>query len=162
MRFIQSKSDPCIYYQEGDTPLYIGVYVDDIVLAGKNEQIINNVKRQLAVKFDNKDLGELSFFLGISVIQNQKKTTWIGQPTYTKRLLAKMGTSECNPLKTPVDPGNHHKKTSDEESALDQQLHQSAIGSLLYLATCTRPDTVLAVTTLARFQASRTRLIGLP
>ena len=73
-----------------------------------------------------------------------------------------MGTRDCNPLKTPVDPGNHHKKTSDEESALDQQLHQSAIGSLLYLATCTKPDTVLAVTTLARFQASRTRLIGLP
>ena len=79
--FIQSKSDPCIYYQEGDTPLYIGVYVDDIVLAGKDEQIISDVKHLLAVKFDLKDLGELSYFLGISIIQNQeKKTTGLDNP----------------------------------------------------------------------------------
>ena len=72
----------------------------------------------------NLDLGELSYFLDISIIQNQeKKTTWIGKPTYTETLLTKMGMSDCNPVKTPVDPGNHLKKASDEESALDQQLH---------------------------------------
>ena len=152
--FIQSKSDPYIYYQEGDTPLYIGVYVDDIVLAGKDEQIITDVKHQLAVKFDMKDLGELSYFLGISIIQNQeKKTAWIGQPTYTETLLAKMGMSDCNSVKTPIDPGNHLEKASDEESALDQQLYRSAVGSLLYLATCMRPDIAFAVTTLGRFSS---------
>ena len=35
----QTKSDPCIYVSEGEDTFYIGVYnyVDDIILAGKDE-----------------------------------------------------------------------------------------------------------------------------
>ena len=64
-----------------------------------------------------------------------------------------MGMSDCNSVKTPIDPGNHLKKASDGESALDQQLYRSAVGSLLYLATCMRPDIAFAVTTLGRFSS---------
>lgn len=93
MGFTQSESDPCIYTsEEGDEVFYIGVYVDDIVLAGRNETRIREVKKQLSSKFDIKDLGRLSYFLGMSIIQNQeKKETWIGQPAYTEKLLTKMG-----------------------------------------------------------------------
>ena len=37
MGFSQSKSDPCIYVSGGDDTFYIGVYVDDMVLAGKTK-----------------------------------------------------------------------------------------------------------------------------
>ena len=78
--FIQLKSDPCIYHSGDGTSLYIGVYVDDIIIAGRDKSSIKRVKRQLAAKFDIKDLGKLSYFLGISIIQDQdKKTTWMGQ-----------------------------------------------------------------------------------
>ena len=97
MGFTQSKSDPCIYMSGGEDPFYIGVYVDDMVLAGRKTRI-GKVKKELASKFDIKDLGELSYFLGISVVRNQGET-WMGQPGYTEKLLTKMGMSDCKPVK---------------------------------------------------------------
>ena len=49
MNFEQLCSDPCIYKSKtgGDT-FFIGVYVDDIALAGKNETRIKEVKEMLA------------------------------------------------------------------------------------------------------------------
>ena len=46
---------------------YIGVYVDDIILAGKTESKLTEVKSGLSRKFDIKDLGELNYFLGMKV-----------------------------------------------------------------------------------------------
>ena len=40
---------------------------------------INEVKKILASKISLKDLGRLTYFLGISVVQNQEElTTWMG------------------------------------------------------------------------------------
>ena len=80
--------------------------MDDMVLVGKDEAKVKHVKEELSSRFDIKDLGKLGYFLGISVVQDQeKKETWIGLPTYTKRPLTRMGMSDCKPIKTPVDPG---------------------------------------------------------
>ena len=159
MGFSQSKSDPCIYVSGGgkDT-FYIGVYVDDMILAGKDETKMEKVKKELSSKFDIKDLGELSYFLGMSIVQKQEeKVTWMGQPTYTQKLLTKTGMNDCKPVKTPVDPGHRLVKASEDEEALDQPLYQSVVGSLMYLATCTRPDIAFAVGMLARFSSKPNR-----
>ena len=42
-------------------------------------------------------------------------------------------------------------KASEDDEPLDQQSYQSLVGTLMYLATCTRPDIAFAVGTLARF-----------
>ena len=165
MGFIQSKSDPCIYTsaggedEEGDEEVfYIGVYVDDILLAGRDETKIQEVKRELSLKFDIKDLGKLRFFLGISIIQKpEEKETWMGQPAYMERLLMEHGMTDCKPVGTPVDPGRHLVKATEEEEAVDQQLYQSLVGSLMYLSTCIRPDIAYAVGILARFSSKPNR-----
>ena len=42
---------------------------------------VNEFKLALAEKFDIKDLGKLSYFLGVKVVQNSSDgTIWIGQP----------------------------------------------------------------------------------
>ena len=129
--------------------------MDDMVLVGKDEGKMKQVKEELSSRFNIKDLGKLRYFLGMSVVQDQeKKETWIGQPTYTKRLLTRMGMSDCKPTKTPVSPGNCLVKATEDEEALDQQSsYQSLVGSLMYLATCTRPDIAYAVGTLAKFSS---------
>ena len=85
MQFTQTASDSCIYYQKARKDImFIGVYVDDIILAAKNEKQLKQVKEDLSNKFDIKDLGELKYFLGIKVEQNkQSGSIWIGQPAYT-------------------------------------------------------------------------------
>ena len=79
MGFVQTVSDPCIYVTKGPEPFIIGIYVDDILLAGKSEKQICEVKSALAERFDVKDLGELNHFLGVKIVQNHKTgTIWIG------------------------------------------------------------------------------------
>ena len=77
----------------------------------------------------------------------------MGQPGYTEKLLSKMGMSDCKPVKTPVDASSHLVRATEEEEAVDQQLYQSVVGSLMYMATCTRPDIAYAVGLLARFSS---------
>ena len=97
MGFTQSKNDPCIYYKNTEGEMfYLGVYVDDIILAGKTETKLNEVKSDLSRKFDIKDLGELNYFLGIKIDQQDNlESVWIGQPAYTKNLLEMFGMQDC-------------------------------------------------------------------
>ena len=44
LNFETTISDPCIYVSTGDEPFYIGVYVDDIILAGPSNEKIQEVK----------------------------------------------------------------------------------------------------------------------
>lgn len=53
-------------------PFFIGVYVDGMLLAGKNEKHINEIKSTLARKFHMKDLGGPNHFLGVHVEQRHK------------------------------------------------------------------------------------------
>ena len=52
--------------------LYIGLYVDKIILAGRTEKQLQEIKGYLSKKFDIKDLGEMKYFLGMKVIQRKE------------------------------------------------------------------------------------------
>ena len=59
MGFVQAASDPCIYTSSGGEMFMIGVYVDDIILTGKSDKRMKEVKKDLAKKFNIKDMGKL-------------------------------------------------------------------------------------------------------
>ena len=100
--FFQSSHDPCIYYKkEKGNMLIVGVYVDDIILAGK-QSTIQQVKAALGSAFDIKDLIKLNYFLGTKIKRNSNNSIWIGQPAYIENLLTTLGMQDCKPLKTPV------------------------------------------------------------
>ena len=154
MGFVQSASDPCVYKDSGGEMFLIGVYVDDIILAGKTDKKINEVKRALGAKFNIKDMGKLHYFLGMNILQDEKTgNIWIGQPAYVESILKKFGMNNSKPVSTPIDPNTKLIKATDDEQIIDQQLYQSAIGSLLYLSGGTRPDITFSVSNLAKFSA---------
>ena len=152
MGFVQSASDPCIYHMDaGGDMFYLGVYVDYIILAGSNDDRINEVKAALSQKFDIKDLGQLHHFLGMTIKQDEEqRSVWIRQPTYTEILLKKFGMQDCKPVHTPVDASSKLLIATEEEECVDQQCYQSAIGSLMYLTVSSRPDIAYAVANLAK------------
>ena len=140
MGFVQSVSDPCLYTDAGGDAFFIGVYVDDIILAGCSDKKIKEVKDVLAHKFDIKDMGKLHYFLGTKILQDEKSgNIWIGQPVYTNNL-KRFGMQDCKAVSTPVDTSTKLVKATSDDECIDQQLYQSAIGSLLYLSVSTRPD----------------------
>ena len=49
----------------GDSVVIILFWVDDIIIAASNNQVLNNMKAYLSDKFKMKDMGKLSLFLGI-------------------------------------------------------------------------------------------------
>ena len=143
--------------KEGDM-FFIGVYIDDIILAGRSDKKIREFKDVLAQKFNIKDMGKLHYFLGTTVLHDEKsESIRIGQPVYTNNLLKKFGMQDCKAVSAPVDISTKLVNATSKDECVDQQLYQSAIGSLLYLSVSTRPDIAYAVSTLARFSSSPTQ-----
>mgnify|MGYP002775947961 CR=1 FL=1 len=65
-----SKSDNSMYIKnELEKPIVIILYMDDLVIRGKNLDVIHKVKLLLLGRFEMIDMDELHYFLGIEVIQ---------------------------------------------------------------------------------------------
>ena len=160
MGFSQTTSDPCLYVRVDQDGVFImAVYVDDIILAGENSTTMSKAKSDIFDRFDAEDMGELHHFLGVKVVQNiNTGEIWIGQPTYSRDLLEKFNMSHSNPTDTPVDVGAKLMKRQEGEDSFDHGIYQSAVGSLLYLSTKTRPDLAFAVGNVARYCADPTKV----
>ena len=153
MKFSQCTSDPCIYLQEIEGTLFIlAVYVDDIILGGACESLIKSIKAALSSRFAVTDMGKLHHFLGVKVVQNVGNI-WIGQAAYCKDLLVRFRMDQSNSTETPMDVSCRLLKSEADDESCSKEMYQSAVGSLLYLSTRTRPDISFAVGNVARFNA---------
>ena len=69
--FKQSEVDACLHFKHGESVLiFIVIWVDDIVIAASSEKLFNDTKDLLKNKFKMKDLGPMSWFLGIEFKQS--------------------------------------------------------------------------------------------
>ena len=65
LKFTQCKSDKCLYVlRDGNTIImYLLSYVDDILLVGNNQNVMDAIKLKLKKRFEMKDLGCVNHFL---------------------------------------------------------------------------------------------------
>ncbi len=49
------------------------VYVDDILIAGKDLNMMDTIKKLLLNKFEGRELGEATSFLGMNITRNRAK-----------------------------------------------------------------------------------------
>ena len=153
LQFTPTTADPCIYtgtVQKHE--VILGVYVDDMLIACSSSQVCQEVKKMVSTKFAIKDLGTVSFFLGVSIHQSEQQIK-LNQPTYISNILARFGMEDCHPIGIPMGPTDTLTQRSEGEARADQVLYQQIIGSLMYLSTATRPDISYAVHRLARYAA---------
>ena len=138
MKFKSTSGDSCLYVHTdpGGEVFLVAVYVDDIILGGKSESRMNAVKRELSQKFEMKDLGALHYFLGVKVIQDTGGI-WIGQPSYTEKVLQRYRMQDCKAVSTPVNPDLKLVTAENPKEVVNQQTYQAIVGSLLYLSTKT-------------------------
>ena len=76
------------------------VYVDDIILTGNNSQAIDKVVNSLNQSFAVKDMGSLSYFLGLEVTK-QGTDIVLSQRKYILEIL-RAGLSNAKPVSTPM------------------------------------------------------------
>ena len=107
LKFLQCNDDKCIYmlkYNNDKDMIYIGLYVDDIIIAGSNITVINRIKKQIADRFACKDMGEIGQYLGIQITRNRNnKSLTITMKQYIDKMLFTFGMSECNTRSSPIE-----------------------------------------------------------
>jgi hypothetical protein len=129
--------------------LLIEVYVDDIIFGSDDDRLSQKFAKDMQSEFEMSLLGELSFFLGLQIRQNNKGI-FISQTKYIREMLKRFGMEDCKPVITPMQTSCKLSKDDDSKST-DQRQYRSMIGSLLYV-TASRPDVMQAVGQVARFQ----------
>ncbi|GJZ04007.1 putative ribonuclease H-like domain-containing protein, partial [Tanacetum coccineum] len=131
--------------------LLVQVYVDDIIFGSSNPKLCREFEALMHDKFKMSAMGELSFFLGLQVLQ-KKDGIFLSQDKYVGDILKKFGFSDLRSANTPMDRENPWGKDGTGKD-VDLHLYRSMIGSLMYL-TASRPDIMFVVCTCARHQVT--------
>jgi len=155
---MQNKCDPAVYSKgQGESQLIVAVYVDDSTIMSKSVEEVHKMKSALSNRFKMTDLGEVGVILGMKVMRDrEKKILSLSQEKYVKDMLTRFNMSECGGKRTPMVVGEKLTKemcpsTKEEEEDMSMVPYKEAVGSLMYLMTCTRPDIATAVSCVSGF-----------
>lgn len=151
--FERLESDHAVYIHPSSKTI-IAFWVDDIMILNNSKETINSLKKLLTEQFEMKDLGPMTFFLGLAIIRTHNKM-YISQQHYIKRILDafQQDTGEqLYPTDVPIKPssnliphtGNPHNKP----------LYQKYLGCVSFVKEATRPDIAYAVQRLSRFASN--------
>lgn len=147
--FKQSQIDKCLYIKHLDSnSCYIIIHVDDILIAGSDEDTVNQIRDKLSSKFQIKDLGQIKYFLGIQIKQDSNGDYFINQESYIDKIVIESKLSDAKSSKFPLDTGYYKLQNSD--LLPDNEEYRKLIGMLLYISTNTRPDISSSVSILSQ------------
>ena len=149
--FTPNQNDSCIYSHTSsdNNQLIVLFWVDDIIIASNSLDLISKTKELLHSKFKMDDRGELQWFLGIDFERTKDGYYKMSQERYAEELLKRFNMSECKPKATPAEKKLVLTNNSNEDSA--NFPYRKAIGSLVYLATATRPDISWIISKLSQY-----------
>jgi hypothetical protein len=157
--FVENPLDECIYLKvSGSKFIFLVLYVDDILLASSDLNLLHETKAMLAENFEMKDLGEASFVLGIEIVRDRARgLLGLSQKGYISKVLKRFNMEKCSPGESPMSKGDKlHKdqcpRNKIEKDAMKDKPYASLVGSLMYAQVCTRPDIAFAVGILGRYQ----------
>ena len=149
--FTANENDSCIY--KHITPdhgeVIILFWVDDIIIASNNLNLIAKTKELLHNKFKMDDRGELQWFLGLDFSKTKDGYYKMSQARYAEELLKRFNMSECKTANTPAEKGLEFAEISDKDRV--NFPYRQAIGNLVYLATATRPDISWIISKLSQY-----------
>lgn len=126
----------------------MAVYVDDILFTGNNEQELNKLKQFLDVEFEIKDLGHLSFFLGMEILREPTGLV-ISQHKFSLELLTEFSCLDLSPVNSPLAP-NHKLFAGVSPHLSNPSFYRQLLCKLNFL-THTRSNLSFVVQYLSQF-----------
>jgi hypothetical protein len=163
-----SPPHPSIPMPSNDEPLtlLIPVHVDDGLVATNSIPLYHWFIAELCKEIEAVDLGPASLYLGIRIIRDRsRRKLWLSQKAFITNLLASWNLTPSNSHTSAV-PLRHKLHTLPEAplnslpNILDADIKinfQRLVGSLIYLAVCTRPDIAYVAMALGQHNANPTR-----
>jgi histone deacetylase 1/2 len=98
--FRATRSDSSLFILcRGGNIAYLLLYVDDIVLTGLSSVLLRMIVDRLRAEFAVRDMGALSFFLGIDV-RRTNNGFYLTQHRCAEDILERAGTMNCKPVAT--------------------------------------------------------------
>jgi hypothetical protein len=137
--------------------IYVLIYVDDILIAGKDLATVENIKDTILEKFEGRDLGEVTSFLGINISRDRpQREIKLDQTGMIKTIIQQFKLEDAKTRATPLN--SSVKFSKNEGDKLDKTIYPYAtlVGKLMFLTVATRPDLAFSVGTLARFLSEPT------
>ena len=119
-----------------------------MIITGDDSAGIRSLQHFLSQHFEMKDLGSLSYFLGLEVTLSSDGY-YLSQAKYASDLFSKAGIIDINIIFTPLEY-NAKFTPLDGEPISDATRYRQLIGNLIYL-TVTRPDISHAVGMVSNF-----------
>eukprot|EP00253_Pinus_taeda_P013294 PITA_13294 len=129
--FLNGDLEEEVYIEKPD-----GFILDDIIFGSNEEAMSQNFALVMQKEFEMSLLGELTYFLGLQIQQNEGGI-FLSQTKYIKQILKKYGMEDSKPVCTPMVTGCS-LNANDESTAVHQPTYRSMIGSLLYLVDWAR------------------------
>ena len=144
-----TKSDPCVFFRrDGSDFLFIGVYVDDLLIISTNERMLIDFKERLVKAYKVRDQGPIdgTSYLGMKTHYDRDSgILHVSNDVMTRKILKKFGFDSAAPADSPaVQDGARDNSPSSSPFAI-----RSFIGAMTYLTSTVRPDLALAVNSMA-------------
>ncbi|GJS42633.1 retrovirus-related pol polyprotein from transposon TNT 1-94 [Tanacetum coccineum] len=142
-------------YESSEFPVYVRKL--DKALYGLKQapracyKLCKQFEKLMTKKFEMSMIGELTYFLGLQIKQDDKGIS-ICQEQYTRNLLKKYEISDSSSVKTPMVPSNKLGPNLAGKLVNDTS-YRGMIGSLIYL-TATRPDIQFSTVLCASYQSN--------
>ncbi|KAJ5497613.1 Reverse transcriptase RNA-dependent DNA polymerase [Penicillium fimorum] len=152
--FTKIHADHSIFVKwldKGTLPIYVLVYVDDILVLTPSEKAFFAFKKQLSKHFDLTDKGIVKEYLGIEIIYDTKNgAIGLSQKKFITTLLHQYGMLNCKPASTPFNEKNVLTPSTKTASVSECKLYQEKVGKAIWLMMGTRGDIAFAATQLAK------------
>ena len=159
--FTMIEEDHCVYVKQSKGSFIIlSLYVNDILLASNDMEMIIATKGWLSSNFKMKDMGKADYILGVKILRDcSKKLLGLSQQTYIKKVLEHFQMHNCKPIDTPVAKNESLSldmcpKTKDEKEKMACVPYANAVGSLMYAMMSTQPNICYVVGLVSRFQSN--------
>ncbi|KAM4795736.1 uncharacterized protein WCC33_000817 [Rhinophrynus dorsalis] len=96
--------------------------------------------------FETKDLGDVTYYLGINIQREKDGSFLLNQKSKTDAIFQHFGMTEAKEANTPINTA--YLKFEEEDLLPTNDQYRQALGALLYIATTTRPDIAASMSLL--------------
>jgi len=144
--YYKSCADPQIHSGVINEELTLtSTWTNDILGASSTIEGKEKAKAKLSSSYKIKDLGEVTFILGMQITQNDNSDVTLSQKAYAQHMLNRFNMSHCTPLSTPLLLGislsmDDCPATLQEIDEMKSTPYHEALGSLMWLQVATCSD----------------------